>query len=77
MNLLYFNKLALVFDEIDADGDSRVDFDEFMSSLPKVGLELPEAEARQEFELMDSNNGGEVPLLRPRFAQRSLIKGPF
>jgi len=61
-NVLYFNKLVTAFDKLDKDGDHRINYSEFCASLPVLGLELPEEEAKEQFELMDSNHGSEVGL---------------
>ena len=45
---------------IDADNDRRLDFGEFQKGLQHVGLSLGEAEAKKEFDAMDSNDGGVV-----------------
>ena len=36
-NVVYFNKLYDVFDQMDTDNDHRLDLDEFMRSLDLVG----------------------------------------
>ena len=59
-NLVYFNKLAYAFEKMDANDDNRIDFAEFCASLPVIGLELSEEEAKGQFDLMDSNEGGAV-----------------
>eukprot|EP00730_Choanoeca_flexa_P002473 TRINITY_DN11063_c0_g1_i10.p1 TRINITY_DN11063_c0_g1~~TRINITY_DN11063_c0_g1_i10.p1 ORF type:complete len:605 (+),score=167.23 TRINITY_DN11063_c0_g1_i10:232-2046(+) len=59
-NVLYFNKLFHVFEQIDEDDDRRLNFDEFMSSLKLLDLNLSEREARRKFNTMDSNDGGVV-----------------
>ena len=59
-NLFFFNKLNAVFEEIDADGDHRLTFAEFMAGLKHVGLKLPAPKAKVVFQQMDVNKGGFV-----------------
>ena len=59
-NLVYFNKLFFVFEEIDSDGDRRLTLDEFKSGCSKMGLQVSGKQADQVFASMDTNDGGKV-----------------
>jgi Ca2+-binding EF-hand superfamily protein len=59
-NLLYFNKLFSIFDDIDKDDDRRLTFEEFKAGSSKIGLRLSEKDAAAAFDAMDSNDGGKV-----------------
>eukprot|EP00045_Choanoeca_perplexa_P010618 m.109156 g.109156 ORF g.109156 m.109156 type:complete len:772 (-) comp15337_c0_seq4:117-2432(-) len=59
-NVFYFNKLFHAFEQIDSDDDRRLDFDEFKAGLKVLDMALSDREARQEFDTMDSNDGGVV-----------------
>ena len=59
-SLAYFKALAEEFREVDASGDRRIDFDEFLAGAPRMGLNLGEAEARAIFDKMDADGGGLV-----------------
>ena len=59
-NLFYFNKLFVVFDDIDTDDDRRLTLDEFKVGCSKVGLKLSAKEAADAFAAMDSNAGGKA-----------------
>ena len=59
-SLAYFKALAEEFREVDASGDRRIDFDEFLAGAPRMGLNLGEAEARAIFDKMDTDHGGLV-----------------
>merc|ERR1711988_1483177 len=60
VNLFYFNKLFQVFEQVDTDDDRRMDEKEFIAGLGKLGMNLPDDEAKAEFDEMDSNDGGIV-----------------
>merc|ERR1719379_2943776 len=63
LNIFWFNKLWLIFKEMADDGtgaDRRMNAEEFVQNINKVGLSLTEQEARAEFAKMDANNGGQV-----------------
>ena len=59
-SLAYFKALAEEFREVDASGDRRIDFDEFLAGAPRMGLNLGIEEARAIFAKMDTDNGGLV-----------------
>ena len=58
--IIYFNALWDKFEEIDSDGDRRLDLAEFIAGCEVVGHKLNASEARREFAAMDENNGGFV-----------------
>eukprot|EP00929_Paragymnodinium_shiwhaense_P020227 TRINITY_DN13547_c0_g1_i1.p1 TRINITY_DN13547_c0_g1~~TRINITY_DN13547_c0_g1_i1.p1 ORF type:complete len:530 (-),score=134.71 TRINITY_DN13547_c0_g1_i1:237-1826(-) len=60
LNIFWFNKLWGVFDEIDADDDRRVNCQEFVAGMSKLGLKLSPSEAAAEFRKIDKNGGGQV-----------------
>jgi len=59
-NIIFFNRLYVVFSQIDADADARIDFKEFSLGFKWMGLKYTEVEAKAEFKKMDSNAGGKV-----------------
>jgi hypothetical protein len=59
-NLFYFNKLFQAFTGLDTDNDRRLDFTEFKQGLDTLGMTIDEKEAQEEFDQMDSNDGGIV-----------------
>ena len=59
-DMVFYNKLYFVFDEVDTGDDRRVDVDEFKKSLAKLGMKLSPEEAKAEFESIDLNGGGQV-----------------
>ena len=59
-NLVFFNKIYAVFDDVDTGDDRRIDFGEFKAGLGKVGLQYDDAKAKQEFAKIDTNGGGQV-----------------
>ena len=59
-NLLFYNKLFNAFEEVDTGDDRRIDLAEFQAGLPKLGMQLAEAESQAEFESIDTNGGGQV-----------------
>jgi hypothetical protein len=59
-NLPYFVRLWDAFDEIETDGDRRLDKEEFVKGARKVGLASSREEAEAAFEDMDANDGGVV-----------------
>merc|ERR1712166_385890 len=59
-NLFYFNKLFKALKQVDADNDRRLDFAEFKAGLDLIGMNIDDVEAREEFDQMDSNEGGIV-----------------
>lgn len=54
-NLFYFNRVYLVFSEIDSDNDRRIDLDEFKAGFKLLKLD---ADASTVFTEIDTNNGG-------------------
>ena len=58
--LVYFNNLWHKFEEIDSDGDRRLDLPEFAQGCATLGLELSESEAAAEFAVVDRDGGGMV-----------------
>merc|ERR1712166_29079 len=60
LNLFYFNKLFQCFEQVDDDNDRRLDEGEFIDGLDKLGMNLPEDEAKDAFAEMDANGGGIV-----------------
>jgi Ca2+-binding EF-hand superfamily protein len=60
LNIFWFNKLFLVFQSIDTGADRRIDVNEFSAGMSKMGLNMSQQEAQQEFNKIDSNHGGQV-----------------
>lgn len=63
LNIFWFNKLWVIFQKMADDGtgaDRRMDVNEFIRGMGQIGLSLSDAEARQEFAKIDTNNGGQV-----------------
>eukprot|EP00811_Abedinium_folium_P011815 NODE_20942_length_775_cov_10.652778.p2 GENE.NODE_20942_length_775_cov_10.652778~~NODE_20942_length_775_cov_10.652778.p2 ORF type:complete len:178 (-),score=40.11 NODE_20942_length_775_cov_10.652778:135-668(-) len=65
LNIFWFNKLWAVFISIDSGGDRRVDADEFLTGLNRLGLDLSPSEAMVEFAKADVDGGGQI--LFPEF----------
>ncbi len=59
-NLVYFNKLFVVFEALGTDADRRLSLEEFEQSCGRLGLARGSGEAQQVFAEMDKNNGGMV-----------------
>ena len=57
-NLFYFNRVYLVFDEIDTDDDRRIDLTEFKTGFDKLKMENHDAETV--FSEIDRNGGGYI-----------------
>jgi Ca2+-binding EF-hand superfamily protein len=57
-NLVFYNRLFKVFDDLDTGDDRRVDFDEFKVAMKRLGTDMDEEAAREEFETADKNGGG-------------------
>ena len=57
-NLFYFNRIYYVFNEIDTDGDHRIDLNEFKQSFSL--LKLGRCKAETVFKEIDTNNGGYI-----------------
>eukprot|EP00928_Gymnodinium_smaydae_P026816 TRINITY_DN20944_c0_g1_i4.p1 TRINITY_DN20944_c0_g1~~TRINITY_DN20944_c0_g1_i4.p1 ORF type:complete len:1624 (-),score=312.37 TRINITY_DN20944_c0_g1_i4:138-4550(-) len=60
LNIFWFNKIWVIFDEMDTGRDRRLDFGEFQTGMSKLGLSLNAQEAQEEFAKIDSNRGGQV-----------------
>lgn len=60
LNIFWFNKLWQIFDHIDTGDDRRIDINEFMAGMSKLGLNMSPQEAQAEFKKMDENGGGQV-----------------
>jgi len=63
LNIFWFNKLWAIFQQVDSGHykDRRINFQEFYAGLAQLGLTgMSEAEARKEFQSIDTNNGGQV-----------------
>jgi len=63
LNIFWFNKLWTVFQQVDSGHykDRRINFQEFYAGLAHLGLQgMSEADARKEFQTIDTNNGGQV-----------------
>ncbi|KAJ3035975.1 hypothetical protein HDV00_003269 [Rhizophlyctis rosea] len=58
--LWYYNDLYKKFDQLDKDDDRRITFEEFKKGQKLVGLNIPEAEAKKEFDAIDTNGGGMI-----------------
>lgn len=52
-NLWFFNKVWKIFDEMDLDGDRRLDIDEFKCGLERMHILLSDDEATAAFDSMD------------------------
>jgi len=60
LNIFWFNKLWQVFDAMDTGDDRRMDINEFVGGMAKLGLHLSQQEAHGEFTKIDRNHGGQV-----------------
>mmetsp|Transcript_44894 Transcript_44894/g.66012 ORF Transcript_44894/g.66012 Transcript_44894/m.66012 type:complete len:385 (-) Transcript_44894:225-1379(-) len=60
VNLVYFNKLWAVFDDIDTGDDRRIDLGEFISGCCHLGMNMTVQEAEAAFDTIDRNGGGQV-----------------
>jgi len=60
LNIFWFNKLWLIYEQVDTAHDRRIDLREFTSGLKTLGLNLSDQEAAQEFASIDGNHGGQV-----------------
>jgi hypothetical protein len=60
VNLFYFNKLFRLFDDVDADGDRRLDLNEFKEGILLLDLELEGTNADTEFRIVDANQSGYI-----------------
>jgi Ca2+-binding EF-hand superfamily protein len=54
-NLFYFNRVFIVFDNIDTDDDRRIDLEEFKTGFEVLNLD---ADAEKVFTEIDRNGGG-------------------
>lgn len=59
-NLVRFNKLYAVFEDVDSGDDRRVDINEFKSSINRLGMCLSDEQAEEEFKDADENGGGQM-----------------
>jgi len=59
-SLAHFEELWEKFDAADTGNDRRIDFEEFLAALPQMGMQLSNAQARQMFEEIDENGGGQI-----------------
>ena len=59
-SLAHFEELWEKFDAADTGNDRRIDFEEFAAALPQMGMQLSNAQARQMFEEIDENGGGQI-----------------
>jgi len=57
-NLIYFNKIFWLFDNVDGDKDRRLTEKEFKWCLACLGEKMSDAEATAEFRRVDRNGGG-------------------
>lgn len=55
-NLVYYNKMYVVFEDIDTGASSTVDVEEFKKALPMLGISLDDPDAA--FAKADTNGGG-------------------
>jgi len=58
--LFYFNELGKEFAVLDKDHDHRISLQEFIKGHAILGLHLSEADAKQEFQKIDTNHGGYI-----------------
>ena len=56
--LVYFNEKWTEFEAVDADGDRRINLDEFQRFSRSFGHELSDSEAAADFAAIDKNGGG-------------------
>jgi len=59
-NLVFFNKLFWLFDNVDGDKDRRMNFQEFKECCCFAGCQMNESQLQQEFRSIDRNGGGIV-----------------
>ena len=52
-NMLLFENLWEVFDDLDTEDDRRVNFDEFRAGMKKLGMNLSPEDAKEEFAKVD------------------------
>lgn len=60
VNIVYFNKLWAVFDDIDTGDDRRIDLGEFISGCCHLNMNLTVKEAEEAFDSIDRNGGGQI-----------------
>lgn len=60
LNIFWFNKLWQIFDQVDTGDDRRIDANEFVGAMGKMGLHMSQQEAHAEFQKIDLNHGGQV-----------------
>jgi len=59
-NIFFYNKLFLVFDDIDTGDDRRIDFGEFIRGCSRLGLQISVKDAEKAFDDIDRNDGGQI-----------------
>lgn len=59
-NIFFYNKLFLVFDDIDTGDDRRIDFGEFIRGCSRLGMVLSVKDAEKAFDNIDINDGGQI-----------------
>ena len=60
VNLFYFNQVFQIFQDLDSDGDRRLDIKEFRKGLVLLDLELTDDVVTIEFDAMDADRSGKV-----------------
>ena len=60
VNLVYFNMLWAVFDDIDTGEDRRIDFEEFLHGICHLDMDIGVGTATTEFDRIDANGGGQI-----------------
>jgi len=59
-NIVYFNRVFVVFEAIDTGDDHRIDVGEFKKGLPMLGLHLSPHDAEATFRQIDRDGGGQI-----------------
>lgn len=60
LNIFWFNKLWMIFENMDTDHDRRISFEEFQQGLRQLDLNLTPQEAQKEFQSIDTDHGGMI-----------------
>jgi len=63
LNLFWFGHLHQLFDDIDTDHDDKINLQEFMQGMQKLGLQLSDTEAAAEYRSIDMDQGGNILFL--------------